>query len=93
MWRNYQATSLATPEAFARDPGLVWLFYSYRRHKALQAEPNKGHHALVELSKKMPDFITLTQNVDGESMAGSCDPSLLFSQFTLYLQLLCNVGM
>ncbi|CZS89564.1 related to NAD-dependent histone deacetylase [Rhynchosporium agropyri] len=67
MWRNHQATTLATPEAFARDPGLVWLFYSMRRHMALQAKPNAGHYALVELSKKMPDFITLTQNVDGLS--------------------------
>ncbi|KAN0119621.1 DHS-like NAD/FAD-binding domain containing protein [Hyaloscypha variabilis] len=68
MWRNHKATSLATPEAFERDPGLVWLFYSYRRHKALQAKPNPGHYALTELSKKMlEDFITLTQNVDGLS--------------------------
>jgi NAD-dependent SIR2 family protein deacetylase len=67
MWRNHQATSLATPEAFEQDPGLVWLFYSYRRHKALQAKPNAGHYALTELSKKLPDgFITLTQNVDGK---------------------------
>jgi NAD-dependent deacetylase sirtuin 5 len=65
MWRNHDAKTLATPQAFRRDPGLVWLFYSYRRHKALQAVPNPGHHALTELSKKMPGFITLTQNVDG----------------------------
>jgi NAD+-dependent protein deacetylase sirtuin 5 len=67
MWRNHEATTLATPEAFERDPGLVWLFYAYRRHKALQAKPNAGHYALTELSKKMPDFITLTQNVDGKA--------------------------
>jgi NAD-dependent SIR2 family protein deacetylase len=75
MWRNYQATTLATPEAFRKDPGLVWLFYSYRRHKSLQAEPNPGHYALVELAKRMPGFITLTQNVDGEFSMGveSCD--------------------
>jgi NAD-dependent SIR2 family protein deacetylase len=66
MWRNYQATSLATPQAFRADPGLVWLFYSMRRHKALQAKPNAGHVALVKLAEKMPDFITLTQNVDGK---------------------------
>lgn len=66
LWRNYQATSLATPGAFEHDPGLVWLFYSYRRHKSLQAKPNPGHYALVELSKKLPGFITLTQNVDGK---------------------------
>jgi hypothetical protein len=78
MWRNHQATALATPEAFEEDPGLVWLFYSYRRHKALQAKPNAGHYALTELSKKMPeDFITLTQNVDGKHLQlfvyRSCD--------------------
>jgi hypothetical protein len=69
IWRSHQATTLATPEAFTADPGLVWLFYSYRRYKALQAQPNAGHYALVELSKKMPGFITLTQNVDGKMLA------------------------
>jgi hypothetical protein len=64
-----KATTLATPEAFERDPGLVWLFYSYRRHKALKAQPNKAHYALTELSKKKPNFITLTQNVDGEHIS------------------------
>lgn len=65
MWRNHEATSLATPDAFEDDPGLVWLFYSYRRHKALEAKPNMAHYALAELSRKMPGFVTLTQNVDG----------------------------
>jgi NAD+-dependent protein deacetylase sirtuin 5 len=73
MWRNHQATSLATPGAFEQDPGLVWLFYSYRRHKALKAKPNAGHYALAELSRKMPhDFITLTQNVDGTDIQQLC---------------------
>lgn len=66
MWRNHSAESLATPEAFERDPGLVWLFYSYRRHKALKANPNQGHVALAQLAKKKPNFLTLTQNVDGK---------------------------
>lgn len=66
MWRNHQATTLATPEAFERDPGLVWLFYSYRRHMALKAKPNAGHFALTEMSKKMGSFLTMTQNVDGK---------------------------
>lgn len=29
LWRNYEAISLATPEAFDADPGLVWMFYAY----------------------------------------------------------------
>lgn len=65
LWRQYDATSLATPEAFGDHPGLVWQFYSYRRHMALQAQPNNAHYALAELARKNKDFITLSQNVDG----------------------------
>jgi hypothetical protein len=65
MWRTHEAMDLATPQAFNRDPGLVWQFYSYRRHMALQVKPNKAHFALAELSKKIPGFVTLSQNVDG----------------------------
>ncbi|KAJ4395397.1 hypothetical protein N0V91_010876 [Didymella pomorum] len=63
LWRTHDATSLATPEAFARDPGLVWQFYSYRRHMALSVKPNPAHYALAELAKKR-NFLTLSQNVD-----------------------------
>ncbi|KKY30700.1 putative sir2 family histone [Diaporthe ampelina] len=67
LWRNHEPTSLATPEAFEKDPALVWLFYAWRRHMCLKAQPNKGHQALAELAKKKEDFICLTQNVDGLS--------------------------
>lgn len=67
LWRSYDAASLATPEAFERNPGLVWQFYGYRRHMSLQAEPNKAHYALAELSRRNKEFITLSQNVDGMS--------------------------
>lgn len=65
LWRRYDATSLATPEAFSFDPVLVWQFYNFRRHMALQVKPNPAHYALAELARRKPDFITLTQNVDG----------------------------
>lgn len=65
LWRTHDAMSLATPEAFSRDPGLVWQFYSYRRHMAMQAQPNNAHYALAELSRRNKDFMTLSQNVDG----------------------------
>ena len=67
MWRSYDAVSLATPNAFRADPGLVWQFYSYRRHMALNAKPNRAHLALTELARRMPGFLTLSQNVDGLS--------------------------
>lgn len=67
LWRTHDATDLATPQAFEANPGLVWQFYSYRRHMALKAHPNPAHYALAELARRMPDFQTLTQNVDGLS--------------------------
>lgn len=65
FWRIYDATDLATPEAFESNPDLVWQFYGFRRHMALKAQPNAAHYALAELAKRNKDFITLTQNVDG----------------------------
>lgn len=67
LWRSHDATSLATPEAFDENPGLVWHFYSYRRHMSLHARPNAAHYALAELSRRRAGFRTLTQNVDGRS--------------------------
>ena len=68
LWRNNDATQLATPEAFEDNPGLVWHFYGHRRHMALQAQPNPAHHALADLARKRgADFLTITQNVDGLS--------------------------
>lgn len=66
LWRNYDATQLATMNAFRNDPGLVWLFYAYRRHMALSVEPNPAHYALAALARERKDFICLTQNVDSK---------------------------
>ncbi|KAK7035745.1 hypothetical protein R3P38DRAFT_3311737 [Favolaschia claudopus] len=76
MWRKYDAMSLATPEAFAEDPSLVWQFYPYRRERARAAEPNAAHEALAKFSipslrkTVVPDamFTIITQNVDGLSV-------------------------
>ena len=67
IWRTHDSMSLATPEAFAANPSLVWQFYSYRRHMALTAQPNRAHHALAALANEKPHFMTLSQNVDGLS--------------------------
>ncbi|KAK5131224.1 hypothetical protein LTR08_001193 [Meristemomyces frigidus] len=77
LWRTHDATSLATPEAFEANPGLVWQFYSYRRHMALQAQPNAAHYALAELARRMPGFLTLSQNVDGLSQRANHPPAQL----------------
>ncbi|KAF2210812.1 hypothetical protein CERZMDRAFT_44715 [Cercospora zeae-maydis SCOH1-5] len=64
LWRSHDAVSLASPEAFARNPALVWRFYCYRRKMALKANPNAAHFALAELARRLPGFIALSQNVD-----------------------------
>ncbi|KAI9657872.1 MAG: hypothetical protein M1831_004108 [Alyxoria varia] len=66
-WRNNDAVALASPDAFAADPGLVWQFYSYRRHMAIRARPNPAHLALAALARHKTGFLTISQNVDGLS--------------------------
>jgi NAD-dependent deacetylase len=72
LWKQHRAENLATPEAFARDPKLVWEWYDWRRGLLAQARPNPGHSALVELEKRVPAFTLITQTVDGlHELAGS----------------------
>lgn len=73
LWENHDVQEVATPEAFRRDPKLVWRFYKARYHQSLETSPNLGHYALVELEKHLGDsFHLITQNVDGlHRQAGS----------------------
>ena len=61
LWRNFRAEDLATPEAFRRDPVLVWQWYELRRDVIRKASPNAAHLAIARLT----DAIVITQNVDG----------------------------
>lgn len=65
LWRRYRAEDLATPEAFARDPHLVWEWYAWRRGLIAACQPNPAHHALVRLERQCRAFTLITQNVDG----------------------------
>lgn len=74
LWKQFRPEQLATPEAFARDPKLVWEWYDWRRTLIAAAKPNAGHLALAELERMKPRFTLLTQNVDGlHERAGSRD--------------------
>jgi NAD-dependent deacetylase len=63
-WRNLDPAKLATPEAFARDPKLVWESYSERRRRIRAAQPNAAHQAIVKLAQNAREFLLVTQNVD-----------------------------
>jgi NAD-dependent protein deacetylase/lipoamidase len=65
LWARYDPMELATPEAFTRDPHLVWEWYAWRRKLVEGASPNLGHEALAELERRVPEFALMTQNVDG----------------------------
>jgi NAD-dependent deacetylase len=72
LWRSFRPEQLATPQAFQQDPQLVWEWYDWRRGKIAPTRPNPGHEALVRLEARIPDFLLLTQNVDGlHRLAGS----------------------
>lgn len=74
LWARYRPQDLATPEAFRRDPGLVWRWYQWRRRLVGRTEPNAAHRALAELQRRLPDLTLVTQNVDGlHERAGSRD--------------------
>ena len=72
LWRRYRAEDLATPEAFRRDPRLVWEWYDWRRQLIARCQPNLAHRAVAFLERHAREFLLITQNVDGlHRLAGS----------------------
>ncbi len=66
LWENHPVDDVATPEAFIRNPKLVWRFYKQRYFQLSEVNPNPGHEALVKLESYLADhFCLITQNVDG----------------------------
>ena len=63
-WRNLDPVKLATPEAFASDPKLVWDWYCERRQRIRNAQPNAAHAAIAKLAQHADEFLLVTQNVD-----------------------------
>jgi NAD-dependent deacetylase len=65
LWRNFRAEDLATPEAFERDPRLVWEWYNWRRDLIATKKPNPAHETVAAMERWCPRFWLITQNVDG----------------------------
>jgi NAD-dependent deacetylase len=74
IWAQFDPMELATPAAFARNPKRVWDWYAMRRAMIDRVTPNAGHRALVAMARHVPQFVLVTQNVDGlHQQAGSSD--------------------
>ncbi|MBU2647626.1 RNA polymerase subunit sigma [bacterium] len=74
--QSYHPQKMATHAMFSKDPLAVWQWYCYRRAVCLQADPNPGHRALVEMERQLGERFTLiTQNVDGLHLRAGNSPS------------------
>ncbi len=72
LWERFKPEELANPEAFRKNPKLVWEWYDFRRQKIASARPNDGHRILAQMEREFEDFHLITQNVDGlHQRAGS----------------------
>lgn len=72
LWACFDPQELTTPEAFARDPKLVWDWYAWRRKLIADTRPNPGHLAIAGMQDLVPHLTLVTQNVDGlHQRAGS----------------------
>jgi NAD-dependent protein deacetylase/lipoamidase len=64
LWRSFRAEDLATPDAFASDPALVWEWYEWRRATIASCQPNAAHDVLAQWTQDSPQCTVITQNVD-----------------------------
>jgi NAD-dependent deacetylase len=64
LWRQYRPEDLATPQAFARDPALLWEWYGWRRETLARCAPNPAHEVLARWSRRDERTTVVTQNVD-----------------------------
>lgn len=84
-WSQFDPEVLASPQGFARDPGLVWRWYMERYRGLLNSVPNRGHQALAALQGALPQLTLATQNVDDlHERAGSRDVLHLHGSLTAF---------
>ncbi len=65
LWDKFSPAELATYEAFSQNPKLVWKWYLWRMHLIANARPNPSHYAIAKMEELFPEFLHITQNVDG----------------------------
>jgi len=92
LWEKHDPMEIATPEAFARHPDLVYRFYNARRNQLQGVTPNAAHRALARLQTEFTgDVFLVTQNVDDlHERGGSRQVCHMHGELTSMLCLACN---
>jgi NAD-dependent deacetylase len=71
LWETFDPEELASPQAWRRQPDVVWAWYLWRYHLVRSVEPNAGHYAVAEWQRHA-DVRVVTQNIDNlHERAGS----------------------
>jgi len=94
LWEKHDPMEIATPEAFARDPELVYRFYNARRNQLADVAPNAAHRALAKLQAEFSgDVFLITQNVDDlHERGGSQQVCHMHGQLRSALCTACSVA-
>ena len=71
LWRNYRPEELATPQAFARDPRLVWEWYAWRRAAVARCEPNAAHRALARFALRRDVAAERPRTTEADAVGGA----------------------
>lgn len=94
LWAEHRIEDVCTPEAFQRDPALVYAFYNARRRQLADVAPNAAHAALARLEQAWPGAVTVvTQNIDDlHDRAGSANLIHMHGELMKGFCLACQVA-
>jgi NAD-dependent deacetylase len=65
LWANADLEQFANPRGYRRRSSEAWRWYARRAHVAREAQPNPAHYAIAEIERRVPNFLLVTQNIDG----------------------------
>lgn len=72
MWNDADVARYATPRGYRAHAAKAWAWYAARARAAAAVAPNPAHHAIVAIERRVPEFLLVTQNIDGlHQRAGS----------------------
>jgi len=74
VWKGMPFDVISSAQMVEQDLDTVWEWFDYRRGLLTELRPNAGHHAIARWQEQFPEFVLVTQNIDGlHQGAGSID--------------------